>query len=67
MPTKPLIFGNRNGNLVEDYNRRLLSWDHVAVIDLESFGIYQPPPLMLDIPMQEQSPGRSRRERTCGL
>jgi hypothetical protein len=50
---KFLIFGNRNGNLVEDYNRRLLSWDHVAVIDLESFGIYQPPPLKLDIPMQE--------------
>jgi leucine-zipper-like transcriptional regulator 1 len=50
---KFLIFGNRNGNLVDDYNRRLLSWDHVAVIDLEAFGIYQPPPLKLDIPMQE--------------
>ncbi|EGN98354.1 hypothetical protein SERLA73DRAFT_56632 [Serpula lacrymans var. lacrymans S7.3] len=50
---KFLIFGNRNGNLVEDYNRRLLSWDHVAVIDLEAFGIYQPPQLQLDIPMQE--------------
>ncbi|KAF9221639.1 galactose oxidase [Gyrodon lividus] len=51
--SKFVIFGNRNGNLVEDYNRRLLSWDHVAVIDLESFGIYQPPALQLDIPMQE--------------
>ncbi|TCD70532.1 hypothetical protein EIP91_002878 [Steccherinum ochraceum] len=50
---KFLIFGNRHGNLVEDYNRRLLSWDHVAVIDLEAFGIYRPPPLLLDIPMQE--------------
>ncbi|EIW80993.1 galactose oxidase [Coniophora puteana RWD-64-598 SS2] len=50
---KFLIFGNRNGNLVEDYNRRLLSWDHVSVIDLEAFGIYQPPSLLLDIPMQE--------------
>ena len=50
---KFIIFGNRNGNLVEDYNRRLLSWDHVAVVDLESFGIYQPPPLLLDVPMQE--------------
>ncbi|OAX40956.1 galactose oxidase [Rhizopogon vinicolor AM-OR11-026] len=49
---KFMIFGNRKGNLIEDYNRRLLSWDHVAVIDLESFGIYQPPPLQLDIPMQ---------------
>lgn len=51
--SKFVIFGNRNGNLVEDYNRRLLSWDHVAVIDLESFGIYQPPNLRLDVPMQE--------------
>jgi hypothetical protein len=50
---KFLIFGNRNGNLVDDYNRRLLSWDHVAVIDLEAFGIYQPPPIQLDISMQE--------------
>lgn len=49
---KFMIFGNRNGNLIEDYNRRLLSWDHVAVIDLESFGIYQPPPLQIDVPMQ---------------
>ncbi|KAJ6621873.1 galactose oxidase [Mycena sp. CBHHK59/15] len=50
---KFMVFGNRNGNLVDDYNRRLLSWDHVAVVDLEAFGIYQPPPLKLDIPMQE--------------
>ena len=50
---KFIIFGNRNGNLVDDYNRRLLSWDHVAVVDLEAFGIYQPPPLRLDIPMQQ--------------
>ena len=48
-----LIFGNRHGNLVDDYNRRLLSWDHVAVVDLEAFGIYQPPPPKLDLRMQE--------------
>lgn len=50
---KFMIFGNRYGNLVDDYNRRLLSWDHVAVVDLEAFGIYQPPPLKLDVRMQE--------------
>lgn len=50
---KFMIFGNRNGNLVDDYNRRLLSWDHVAVVDLEAFGIYQPPPPRLDVTMQE--------------
>ncbi|KAF8195477.1 galactose oxidase [Pholiota molesta] len=50
---KFIIFGNRHGNLVDDYNRRLLTWDHVAVVDLEAFGIYKPPPLKLDIRMQE--------------
>jgi len=50
---KFIVFGNRQGNLVEDYNRRLLSWDHIAMIDLEAFGIYQPPSLELDIRMQE--------------
>ena len=50
---KYLVFGNRHGSLVEDYNRRLLSWEHVIVIDLEAFGIYQPPPLVIDIPQQE--------------
>ncbi|KAL4267578.1 hypothetical protein AB1N83_002785 [Pleurotus pulmonarius] len=50
---KFLIFGNRDGNLVDDYNRRLLSWDHVAVVDLEAFGIYQPPKLRIDIASQE--------------
>jgi hypothetical protein len=50
---KFMIFGNRNGSLVDDYNRRLLSWDHVAIVDLEAFGIYQAPFLKLDIRMQE--------------
>jgi leucine-zipper-like transcriptional regulator 1 len=50
---KFIVFGNRHGNLVDDYNRRLLSWDHIAMIDLEAFGIYQPPSLELDIRMQE--------------
>jgi hypothetical protein len=47
------VFGNRNGNLVDDYNRRLLSWEDVAVVDLEAFGIYQPPSLLLSHEMQE--------------
>lgn len=48
-----MVFGNRDGNLVEDYNRRLLSWDHVAIIDMEAFGIYRPPTMLQDIPSQE--------------
>ncbi|KAJ7642217.1 hypothetical protein FB45DRAFT_1054492 [Roridomyces roridus] len=40
---KFIVFGDRAGNLVEDYHRRVLSWEDVAMIDLEAFGIYQPP------------------------
>lgn len=50
---KLLVFGDRHGQLVEDYSRRLLCWDYVATIDLEAFGIYQPPRLVLDPPLQE--------------
>src|ERR1700733_8610656 len=38
-----VVFGNRRGNLVEDYNRRVVNWEHVAYVELESLGIYQPP------------------------
>ncbi|KDQ08090.1 hypothetical protein BOTBODRAFT_119059 [Botryobasidium botryosum FD-172 SS1] len=47
-----MVFGNRAGNLVEDYNRRLLCWDHVACVDLEASGIYQPPRAVLSISAQ---------------
>ncbi|KAH7106901.1 galactose oxidase [Auriculariales sp. MPI-PUGE-AT-0066] len=50
---KFVVFGNRQGSLLDDYNRRLLTWDHVAYIDLEAFGIYQPPPLILSPAAQE--------------
>jgi hypothetical protein len=49
---KFIIFGNRNSNLGGKGTRRFLSWDHVAMVDLEAFGIYQPPPLKLELPMQ---------------
>lgn len=38
-----VVFGNRKGNLVEDYNRRVVNWEHMAYVELESLGIYQPP------------------------
>jgi leucine-zipper-like transcriptional regulator 1 len=38
-----IVFGDRRGNLVDDYNKRLLCWDDVVVVDLEASGIYQPP------------------------
>ncbi|CAE6527546.1 unnamed protein product [Rhizoctonia solani] len=46
-----VVFGNREGNLVEDYNRRLLSWGDVAYVDLEAFGIYSPPRRMFSAPI----------------
>lgn len=45
------MFGNREGNLVEDYNRRLLSWGDVAYVDLEAFGVYSPPRRMFTAPI----------------
>ena len=44
-----VIFGNRMGNLVEDYNRRLLHWNHVVYIELEAFGMYTYPALQSPI------------------
>ncbi|KAF8682991.1 Galactose oxidase [Rhizoctonia solani] len=45
-----VVFGNREGNLVEDYNRRLLGWGDVAYVDLEAFGVYSPPRRMFSAP-----------------
>ncbi|ORX45126.1 galactose oxidase, partial [Hesseltinella vesiculosa] len=39
-----LVFGNSSRNLLEDYNHRQINFDHLAMVDLESFGIYQHPP-----------------------
>ncbi|PWN28810.1 galactose oxidase [Jaminaea rosea] len=39
-----LILGNRDRDLVADYNHRQTNWDHVLVLDLEAWGISQPPP-----------------------
>lgn len=52
---KLIMFGNKHGSIADDYSQRVSSWEHVAIIDLESYGIYQPPPLDLDISMQELS------------
>jgi len=51
---KFLMFGDRNGT-ADDYREHHINLDDVAIIDLESFGIYQPPPLKLDFETQELS------------
>ncbi|KAJ6555208.1 hypothetical protein DFH09DRAFT_1038184, partial [Mycena vulgaris] len=44
---KFIVFGNRAKPFLAS-NKLVLSWDEVAVVDLEAMGIYQPPPLILD-------------------
>ena len=38
-----LVLGNRERDLVADYNHRQTNWDHIAILELEPWGIYQPP------------------------
>ncbi|CAG8591142.1 4338_t:CDS:2 [Paraglomus brasilianum] len=40
---KYAVLGHRDRSLVEDYNHRQTNYDHVTLVDLEAFGIYQPP------------------------
>ncbi len=50
-----LIFGNSQGDLADDYGRRTVNLDQMAVISLEVYGIY--PPLKLEIPSGVQQVG----------
>lgn len=38
-----LVFGDKTRDLLEDYNHRQVNFTHVAVVELEAFGIYQNP------------------------
>jgi hypothetical protein len=38
-----LIFGDRSRDLLEDYNHRQVNFAHVAIVELEAFGIYTYP------------------------
>ncbi|KAJ8655635.1 hypothetical protein O0I10_008724 [Lichtheimia ornata] len=40
---RALVFGHRERHLMEDYNHRQLNFDHIAMIDLEAFGVYRVP------------------------
>nr|ODN90063.1 regulatory protein ral2 [Cryptococcus depauperatus CBS 7841] len=50
---KVLVFGNSQYDLASDYSRRAVNLDHVAVISLETFGIYQPPTLVVPTKLQQ--------------
>lgn len=38
-----LVFGNSNRSLLDDYNHRQVNFDHIAMVDLEAFGVYTLP------------------------
>ncbi|TXT06098.1 hypothetical protein VHUM_03571 [Vanrija humicola] len=42
-----LVFGNHGSDLASDYGRRAVNLDHVAVVELEAYGIYRPPVIAL--------------------
>jgi hypothetical protein len=48
-----IVFGNAQYDLATDYGRRAVNLDHVAVVSLETFGIYSPPKLEIPSKVQE--------------
>ncbi|KAI8595002.1 hypothetical protein EDD21DRAFT_397049 [Dissophora ornata] len=48
-----LVFGNRTRSLADDYQNRQTNFDHVSIVDLEAFGIYQHPPTTMTMTAQE--------------
>ena len=48
-----VVVGHKERDLVSDYNHRQTNWDHVVVLELEAWGIYQPPtPVLSDAAAQ---------------
>ncbi|BGP48348.1 hypothetical protein JCM10450v2_004220 [Rhodotorula kratochvilovae] len=50
-----VVLGDRERDIAADYDHRQTNFAHLAVVDLESFGIYQPPALPL--PLEAQALG----------
>ncbi|KAI8148872.1 hypothetical protein BJV82DRAFT_589953 [Fennellomyces sp. T-0311] len=38
-----IVFGHRGRNLLDDYNHRQVNFDHIAMVDMEAFGVYHLP------------------------
>lgn len=47
------VMGHTLRDLKEDYGYRKTNFDHVAVIDLEAYGVYNPPPKTCSVTAQE--------------
>ncbi|KAG0301991.1 hypothetical protein BGZ98_007876 [Dissophora globulifera] len=48
-----LVFGNKDRSLADDYQNRQTNFEHVSIVDLEAFGIYQHPPTTMTQTAQE--------------
>ncbi|KAF9090211.1 hypothetical protein BGX23_006162 [Mortierella sp. AD031] len=48
-----LVFGNKTRSLADDYQNRQTNFEHVSIVDLEAFGIYQHPPTTMTQTAQE--------------
>ncbi|KAK9898655.1 galactose oxidase [Cystobasidium minutum MCA 4210] len=48
-----VILGDRDRDIAIDYNRRQNNFTHVVYVDLETFGIYNPPPRIPPLATQE--------------
>ncbi|ORX58172.1 galactose oxidase [Hesseltinella vesiculosa] len=48
-----LVFGNQQRSLLGDYNHRQTNFDHIAMVDLEAFGVYQLPRITCSTLAQE--------------
>ncbi|ORX41169.1 hypothetical protein BD324DRAFT_574970 [Kockovaella imperatae] len=49
-----LVFGNTESDIATDYGKRAVSVDHMAVISLETYGIYRPPRLEIPVNIQQR-------------
>ena len=48
-----VVLGDRDREITADYDHRQLNWTHCAFVDLEAFGIYQPPLQLLSPSLQQ--------------
>ncbi|KAG1057239.1 hypothetical protein G6F43_000901 [Rhizopus delemar] len=48
-----LVFGSPSRNLLEDYGHRQHNFDHIALVDLEAFGVYRLPKITCSSLAQE--------------
>lgn len=59
---KLIVFGKPDNDLSADYGKRAVNLEHIAIVSLETYGIYQPP--RLEIPARIQEIGLTMLDET---